>query len=194
MVVLVTTLNRSTSWRRCCDFRKHPIFYDSVREHQTIRIENKFIARSPKFTLANAAIAPNTEKFHKNLAPASARRANATCFAALQNPTEQGKTVAQRHSGASTKRASSWRKSQFLSCSLTTTRWEIQMSLPIVESPSTSPVDSASHQASIYKDVRMKFIRRIGRTKSLFKRSMFSCCLFRYRQSRIERMVCVPQP
>ncbi len=83
------------SWRGA-DFRNILDFQEQYEDAKRYVIETNYRSVPEILTLANAAIAPNTEQFHKNLAPAREERQSLPAFAALQNPNEQANFIAQR--------------------------------------------------------------------------------------------------
>jgi len=83
------------SWRGA-DFRNILEFPEQYQDARQFVIETNYRSVPEILTLANAAIAPNTEQFHKNLAPARGQRNTLPALASLQNPNEQAAFVAQR--------------------------------------------------------------------------------------------------
>lgn len=83
------------SWRGA-DFRNildFPERYDAAKK---FLIETNYRSVPEILTLANAAIAPNTEQFKKNLAPWRAAAENLPALAPLQDPNTQAAFIAQR--------------------------------------------------------------------------------------------------
>lgn len=83
------------SWRGA-DFRnilEFPERYEGARKYV---IETNYRSVPEILSLANAAIAPNTEQFRKNLAPARPDRQELPALAPVQDPNTQAAFVAQR--------------------------------------------------------------------------------------------------
>ncbi len=83
------------SWRGA-DFRNildFPERYEGVRNYV---IETNYRSVPEILSLANAAIAPNTEQFRKNLAPARPDRQELPALVPVQDPNTQAAFVAQR--------------------------------------------------------------------------------------------------
>ena len=83
------------SWRGA-DFRNILDFPERYDEAKKFLIETNYRSVPEILTLANAAIAPNTEQFTKNLAPWRAAAENLPALAPLQDPNTQAAFIAQR--------------------------------------------------------------------------------------------------
>ncbi len=83
------------SWRGA-DFRNILEFPDRYEGARKYVIETNYRSVPEILSLANAAIAPNTKQFRKNLAPARPDRQVRPALAPLQDPVTQAAFVAQR--------------------------------------------------------------------------------------------------
>lgn len=83
------------SWRGA-DFRNILDFPDKYEGSAKYVIETNYRSVPEILSLANAAIAPNTKQFRKNLAPARPDRETLPALAQLQDPSTQAAFVAQR--------------------------------------------------------------------------------------------------
>ena len=83
------------SWRGA-DFRNILEFTDRYEVAKKYIIETNYRSVPEILTLANAAIAPNTKQFRKNLAPARPDRESLPALVPMQDPGTQAAFVAQR--------------------------------------------------------------------------------------------------